>query len=300
MDRYLIYPFATQMSRSSLLCLMYLALALIARGATPLPSTQLASKVEARAALLYDSETKQLIFERGIESPYPPASTAKLMTALLVYEKKGLKGSVTICKEDTLVEPSNVPLITGETVSVNDLMHSLLIASDNDSAMALARFVGGTADNFVIMMNARAKELGCTNTHFANPNGLPKNNEYTTAADLLKIFEKAISIPTLREICEMRTYSLKTQSRTQTIVNHNKLLGRYPGMGPAKTGWTSNSRHTYAAAVTRDGRELHLIILNSPDKWKDAQLLFDYGFAHLPEPSKSSPSRKDLVSAKSP
>jgi len=240
------------------------------------------TRLQARAAFLYDATTGQALYERNIDEPLPPASTTKLITAILVMERRGLTGSLTVDPEDTWVEPSHVPLVPGETVRVSELMHSLLIASDNDSALALARYTAGSVPAFVDLMNQRAVELGCLHTHFVNPNGLPARGLETTARDLLKIFQKALTFPVLEQIMQTKTYWLTTAHGTQLLKNHNKLLGKYPGMGPAKTGWTVASRHTYAAASTRDGHRLELIILNSPDKWKDATLLFNYGFSHLP------------------
>jgi len=270
---------------SLLVMLVSLAPALAADRGLPYPAVgadTVRDQLLARSALLYDATTGKVLYERNIDEPFPPASTTKLMTALLVYELKGMGGSLQVEDGDTYVEPSHVPLIPGEVVSIDVLMHSLLIASDNDSAMALGRYAGGTLANFIDLMNQRAVELGCTHTHFVNPNGLPARGHETTAHDLMLIFQKAISIPVLREIMQIKTYALDTEHGSQILHNHNKLLGKYPGMGPAKTGWTIASRHTYAAAATRDGHELQLIILDSPDKWRDAVLLFNYGFANLP------------------
>lgn len=245
--------------------------------------SQLDSTVQAKSAYLVDVLTGQVIFERNITKPYPPASTVKLMTALLAYELKGgMEGKLLIVPGDTHVEPSHVPLIPGETVVIRDLFRALLVGSDNDTALALARFSAGSYERFVQLMNDRAIKLGCQRTRFVNPNGLPASGQFTTSVDLLKIFQALLKISDLRRICQLPSFVLDTQAGKQTVKNHNKLLGVYPGMGPAKTGWTYASRHTYAASATREGRELHLIILDSPNKWLDAQVLFDYGFANLP------------------
>lgn len=245
--------------------------------------------VRAKSALLVDEKTGEIIFSRNASLELPPASTVKMLTALIVYETKGLGGSVLITADDK-AEPSNVPLIPGETVAVRDLVYSLLLGSDNDSAIALARYTGGNVTNFINMMNNRAIRLGCRHSNFKTPNGLPTPGQYTTSEDLMKIFHAFVDIPELRRIASTKTYILKTAARKQTLKNHNKLLGAYNGMGPAKTGWTYASRHTYAAAASRNGRELHLTILDSPNKWSDAAALFDYGFAHLPEDPATAPA----------
>lgn len=240
-------------------------------------------RVQARSALLVDAASGKVLFERNPTERLPPASTTKLLTALLVYERTQLRGEVIVQRADTLVEPSHIPLRAGETVPVKTLVQSLLIGSDNDSAMALARYTGGSVEKFVDMMNVRARELGCRDSLFKTPNGLPARGQVTTACDLLKIFQAAIAVPELREICCTRSLTLRTAVGVQTLRNHNKLLGVYPGMGPAKTGWTFDSKHTYAASATRDGHELHLILLHSANSWEDARLLFDFGFNQLRE-----------------
>ncbi|HUB68667.1 MAG TPA: D-alanyl-D-alanine carboxypeptidase family protein [Candidatus Methylacidiphilales bacterium] len=240
--------------------------------------------IKAVGALLEDGRTGTILYARNADTHLLPASTTKLMTALIVREKLGsLNGEVTITEADR-AEPSNVPLVPGETISVNKLFHALLIESANDSARALGRYVAGSNEAFVEMMNQRALALGCFNTHFENPNGLPApyGTHYTTCADLMKIFSAVIAYPELRQICETKEYEMRSASGVHIFRNHNLLLGVYPGMGPAKTGWTVASRHTYAAAVTRGNRELLLTLLDSPNKWVDAQILFNWGFAQPP------------------
>ena len=258
--------------------LLLLQLPLAEAATQPTSPLSLNQQVQARSALLVDAASSRVLFSRNPTEPLPPASTLKLLTALLVYERTHLDGKVVIEQADTLVEPSRIPLQPGETVPVRTLVQSLLIGSDNDSALALARHTGGSVEKFVALMNARARELGCTNSSFLNPNGLPAPGQVTTALDLLKIFQAAMAVPELREICRTPRLALRTAAALQTLKNHNKLLGVYPGMGPAKTGWTLRSRHTFAASATRDGHELHLILLHSANKWTDARALFDFGF----------------------
>ena len=249
-----------------------------------LSSAQVTSGVKAQSVLLVEARTGRILFARNIDQPFPPASTTKLMTALLAYERTGLRGNFKVATQDTQVEPTKLSLRPGETVSTVGMVKSLLVGSANDAAMAIARYVGGSVANFSAMMNRRARELGCTRTFFKNPNGLPATGQLTTARDLLKIFQAAISKPELRQFCQIKSFVIRTARGAQTITNHNKLLGVLPGMGPAKTGWTYSSQHTYAASASRNGRELHLIILKSPNKWIDATLLFNYGFERLGQP----------------
>lgn len=240
---------------------------------------QLNSGVNAKACLLIDENTGEILYSRRTDVPYPPASTVKLMTALLVWERTRLQGSIKVAHSDTRVEPSHVPLRVGETVSVRDMTRTLLIGSDNDSAMALGRKVAGNHEAFLGLMNQRARELGCRRTVFKTPNGLPASGQVTTCRDIMIIFREVLKVSELRKMCQTRGFTLKTAVGSQWVKNHNKLLGKFAGMGPAKTGWTYASRHTYAASVTRDGRTLLLTLLNSANKWDDARLLFKYGFS---------------------
>jgi serine-type D-Ala-D-Ala carboxypeptidase (penicillin-binding protein 5/6) len=279
-------PFWSLLSGVCLTWLLLLPTPVVVAAPTPhlpaKPPAPASPVIDAHSALLVDPATGTILFQKDVSSPFAPASTTKLLTALLVYEHQGLNGTVLVDKADTEVEPSHIPLIAGETVSVHDLVYALLIGSDNDAAMALARNTAGSVPAFLALMNARARELGCTNSNFKSPNGLPMPDQYTSASDLLKIFQAAIAIPELRKIASTKDFRLTTQAGTRDITNHNKLLGKYEGMGPAKTGWTVDSRHTYAAAVDRNGRELQLTLLDSKNGWNDAEALFDYGFAHLP------------------
>jgi D-alanyl-D-alanine carboxypeptidase len=252
----------------------------------PRPRLTPPDEIKARAALEVDAQTGEVLYARDPDERLLPASTTKLMTALIVYEKLGgLRGSVTIEQSDR-AEPSNIPVVPGETIPVNTLFHALLIESANDSARALGRYVAGSNEAFIRMMNERALAMGCFNTHFENPNGLPApaGTHFTSCADLMRIFRAVIKYPELARILSTKEYTIHTASGTHILRNHNRLLGYYPGMGPAKTGWTEASRHTYAAAVTQNGRQILLTLLDSPNKWADAQILFNWGFAQSPTP----------------
>jgi len=237
--------------------------------------------IKAEAALLVDAKTGEVLYSRNADEHLLPASTTKLMTALIVRERLGgLKGNVVVSADDR-AEPSNIPVVPGETISVDTLFHALLIESANDSARTLGRSVAGSTPAFIQMMNQRAMALGCLDTHFNNPNGLPAptGTHYTSCHDLMIIFRQVLKYPELRRIMSTKEYSIRTASGLHNLRNHNRLLGYYPGMGPAKTGWTEASRHTYACSVTQNGREILLTLLNSPNKWADTQILYNWAFS---------------------
>ena len=257
----------------------------------PQPHLTPPDAIQAKAVVLEDMDTGDVLYQRNPDERLLPASTTKLMTALIVYEKLHMNGSVEVIDDDR-AEPSNIPVIPGETISVKTLFHALLIESCNDSARVLGRAVAGSDAAFVEMMNQRALAMGLFNTHFHNPNGLPapSGTHFTSCADLMVIFKAVLKYPDLAEIMQTKYYEIETQSGHHVLRNHNRLLGYYPGMGPAKTGWTEASRHTYACEVTQNGHHLLLTLLDSPDKWKDAVILFNWGFARLnSDPSERAP-----------
>ncbi len=249
----------------------------------PSPKLTPPDAIQAKAVELVDADTGEVLYARNPDMRLLPASTTKLMTALIVYEKlHGMNGRVVVTSDDR-AEPSNIPVVPGETISVDTLFHALLIESCNDSARVLGRSVAGSASGFVDMMNQRAMAMGLFNTHFHNPNGLPApaGTHFTSCADLMVIFRAVLKYPELAKIMSTKYYEINTASGHHILRNHNRLLGAYPGMGPAKTGWTEASRHTYACSVTLGGHTLLLTLLNSPDKWHDAIILFNWGFARL-------------------
>jgi D-alanyl-D-alanine carboxypeptidase len=244
------------------------------------PKLATPDSIQAVSAELLDAQTGEVLFARNPDQRLLPASTTKLMTALIVYEKLGgMHGSVTVVDDDR-AEPSNIPVVPGETISVDTLFHALLIESANDSARVLGRSVAGSTEAFVGMMNQKALALGCFNTHFHNPNGLPApaGTHFTSCADLMKIFVQVLKYPELAEILRTKYYQIRTESGVHELRNHNLLLGRDPRVGSAKTGWTVASRHTYACEASANGHTLLLTLLDSPDKWHDAEILFNWGF----------------------
>jgi len=240
--------------------------------------------VQAQSALLVDAQTGRVLFSRAPDQLHQPASTIKLLTALLVAEETGMQGTVKVnYRKISISTPgaSMAYLRDGSLHSVRDLTRVMLVRSFNDVASILAVHVAGSEAEFVRKMQQRARQLGANSTVVRNPHGLPDPQQLTTARDLLKIFRAVLAHPTLRAFCTEPHATIDTINGRITVSNTNKLLRTFPGMGPAKTGYTRSSRHTYAASATRNGRELLLVLLNSPNKWTDARALFEYGFALL-------------------
>ncbi|QSR87111.1 D-alanyl-D-alanine carboxypeptidase [Candidatus Methylacidiphilum infernorum] len=232
--------------------------------------------LQARAALVWDADQKKDLFSRDADSPYYPASTTKVMTALIAYEKTKLEGTVSIQPSDLgLTEYPVVRFFPGEKYSVKSLVYALLLPSSNEAAMALARQSCGTVMSFVDEMNKKAKSLGCNHTHFQNPHGISYPGHMTSANDLRKIFEAFLAVPDLVKIISSPSYELATLDGkpVQYLMNTNKLLDLYQGMTAGKTGWTPESRNTFVGMFQRQGKKLIIVILDSPNKWLDALIL---------------------------
>ncbi|MFB3882352.1 MAG: D-alanyl-D-alanine carboxypeptidase family protein [Armatimonadota bacterium] len=237
--------------------------------------------VQAASAVLMDADTRVVLFERAVHERRPVASTTKVMTALLALEHAGLSDPVIVSGSVLSIEGSNVGLQPGDTVAMDDLLKSLLLASGNDAAVAIAEHLGGSVAGFAEMMNARAAELGATDSHFANPHGLYDANHYSSAYDLGIITSEAFRHPRFTELVGSKVADATLPSAPEGVVqliNHNKLLWRSSYVDGVKTGFVKESGHCLIASGSQDGWRLIAVVLDSPDMYADAQALLKYGF----------------------
>lgn len=233
----------------------------------------------AACAILVDAQTGRILYEKNPNDKRAIASITKLMTALVaVRSTPDLTQEVAIKREYTLAEGSSMYLQAGETLTLETLLYGLLLVSGNDAALAIADFCAGDVETFVGWMNDWAKELGMKNTHFANPNGLPNDDHYSTAADMAKLARVVMEDEGLAKIVATKSITIGTRSMT----NHNKLLWQYEGCVGMKTGYTDKAGRTLVSCAERDGQRLIVVTLNDPDDWRDHTALFDYGFAQYP------------------
>ena len=201
---------------------------------TQIPAAQ-AVGTSASSAILMEAGSGRVLYEHNADEPRLIASITKLMTALVALESgKSLDDVVTIQAEDTRTEGSALYLKPGEHVKLETLLYGLLLHSGNDAALAIARFCGGSVEDFVAGMNARARELGMTNSHFANPNGLNDEGHYSSARDMALLARACLDNEYLAQMVSTRTITLEGR----TFTNHNKLLWRYEGCVGMKTGFT--------------------------------------------------------------
>lgn len=255
-----------------LACLMVKASAAGAGPTTP--------DIKAASAILVDFETGQVLFERNADQRRPPASTTKIMTAILLLEHLPLDTMVEADKEASETDGSSLYMAPGERIRAEHLLYAIMLRSANDACVAVAKAVAGSPEAFVEMMNRKAAELGATNTHFANPNGLHHPDHYTTARDLATMARYAMRNTTFRKVAATQRYIIERdpENKDTYLKNKNKLLGHYPGADGIKTGYTVPAGRCLVASATRGGWRLIAVVLGSPDLFAEAQQLLNYGF----------------------
>lgn len=264
-----------------LLCcssLLLLALAPVGLLATSPTTEEIANGVES--LLVKDLAQNKILYEKSIHKPLRPASLTKIMTALLAIESGKMERVVTITYEMTLTSPTKLGFYVGDQFYLSDLVRSILIASANDSALAIAIFLGnGSEAKFVAQMNKKAKELGMQNTRFANATGFDAPSHTSTAHDLLLLAEYAIKSPLFNEIVRMNTYSFRPVNdsrRKYSPTNHNKLLDSRRYAVGIKTGYTSQAGPCLIARAREGEKDLLMVMLNSrKNRWEIAQTILD-------------------------
>jgi len=240
--------------------------------------------VSADAAILIDGSTGQILYEKNIHKKRPPASTTKIMTALLAIEGSLLEQKVTVSSKAASVGESSIHLQANEVITLQDLLYGALLHSGNDACVAIAEHVAGTEENFVSLMNHTAKKLGALNTNFCNTNGLPHAEHYSTAYDLAIITRYAMRNSNFYEIVKTRSASISGPENTRrTLSNTNQLLWSYNGADGVKTGTTNAAGPCLVSSAHKDGRHLIAVVLHSADRYQDTVKLLDYGFEAFEE-----------------
>jgi D-alanyl-D-alanine carboxypeptidase len=236
--------------------------------------------ISAQSACLIEAESGKAIYSKNADKKMNMASTTKVMTAIIAIES-GISLD-TIFKtpvEAVGVEGSSVYLAENEKITFEALLYSLLLASANDAAVAIAIQVAGSVEAFVNLMNAKAQELGLSNTHFTNPHGLYDEEHYTTAHDLARLMAYAMKNEIFATItASQRKVFAREGEGVRVLINHNKLLKTYDGVIGGKTGFTKKSGRCLISVAERDGLRLIAVTLNAPDDWRDHATLYDFGF----------------------
>src|SRR5262245_15351546 len=240
----------------------------------------------ARAAVIMDASTGEIVWERNSSEPLPPASTTKVLTAILALESGRLDESMRVSVNAAETAPSKINLHPGQRMRLKNLLYAVLLNSANDAATVVAEGLAGSEEAFAARMTARAHELGATTAHFANPHGLTAPGHVASAHDLAVIFRHGLKIPLFREILETRSVQVPVESsgvQWVSLHSHNRLLSGYTYTVIGKTGFTRPAKRCFVGSATHDGRELVIALLGARDLWSDAKRLLAYGFGGAQE-----------------
>lgn len=240
-------------------------------------------KLNSRAAIIYDRKSKRVIWGKAENERRPMASTTKIMTAIVVIENANLNDTVTVSKKAAGTGGSRLGLKAGDKITVNNLLYGLLLVSGNDSAVALAEYIGGSIEGFAEKMNKKAEELGLENTHFITPHGLDMPEHYTTAIELAKMADYALNIEKFASIVNTKYITISINGRSKNLKNTNELLGNLYGVNGVKTGFTNGANRCLVTSVNRDGMNIITVVLGADtkkDRTNDSVKLIEYAYAN--------------------
>lgn len=247
--------------------------------------------INAKSAIVVEKNTEKIMYEKDAYNQNYPASVTKILTAILVIENCNLDDIVTVSQTAISSVPSDyvvAPLFVGEQIRVEDLLYALMLKSCNDAAYALAEHVGGSNQGFADMMNKKAEEIGCKNTHFVNPNGIHNNKHYTTAYDLYLISNYAMKNEIFAKIVSTHEYTLPAtnmyKSANRVMVNTNQFINQNSSfydenVKGIKTGTTNQAGNCLITDVEKNGLEYIIVVLgadNAESKFKETKKMIDY------------------------
>lgn len=246
--------------------------------------------INATSAILIDNRTNKVLYSKNEDTKMFPASTTKIVTAIITLENCSLDEQATASFDAV----SNIPegyatadIKIGETFTVEQLLEMLLVHSANDAANVLAEHVGGSLESFVSIMNTKVNELGLTNTHFTNAYGLQDDNHYTTARDLATIMKYCLQNENFRRICGLASCAIPatnmSEPRTYSSTNQLVIAGNsnyYPYLTTGKTGFTSNAKHCLVSSAYNNDLELICVVLGSEDHFGDTRTLYNYAYSN--------------------
>ena len=236
--------------------------------------------LSARSAVVVDAKNGAILYGKNPHLRLPPASTTKVMTALIALERLPLNQWVPVSRKAASAERSVAGLRAGVSYRVQDLVLASLVSSSNDAAMALAEAVSGSEEQFVELMNRRAAELGMTDTHFVNSTGLTdkRRSQYSTAYDLTLLMRRASGDPRADRMMGILTHVIRgSDGKPIALRSHNKMLWRVPCFVKGKTGWTFASRHTFVGTNYSTNKKIAFAMLSSQQPWIDIQRLATFG-----------------------
>lgn len=270
-------------------------------------------KVESKSAVLMDVDSGTVLYSKKPNAKHYPASITKIMTAMVALEHSSLDETVTYSKDAVAQSyggTSSISRDIGEKMTMEESLYGMMLESANECAWAIAEHVGGTEENFIKMMNDKAESLGCTHTHFDNPNGLPDKEHWTTALDMAKISRAAYQNPVFAKITGTRTYVIPPTNKHKDstyLNNHHCMLNYYHTSRylydycvGGKTGYTVAAKSTLVTYAKKDGRTLVCVVMcaQTPNHWLDTRKLLDWGFENFKSVKVSDLSNLSVDSSK--
>lgn len=254
-----------------------------------------AADIASDTGILMDADTGTVLFDKGGDQQRYPASITKIMTLLVAVENSSMDEQVTFTEtgvRNVAADSSNINSKVGEVMTMQDCLHALMIISANDAAAQIAEHVGGTEQNFIDMMNQRAAEIGCTNTHFTNSSGLPDENHYSSAKDMALIFREGLKNKDFRSVIGDADYTIQPTNMTsdkRVMHTHHPMFAPesdiyYLGCIGGKTGFTNLAAHTLVTAVEQNGTTYIAVVMHGVELSTcclDSKALFDYGFGNF-------------------
>lgn len=237
--------------------------------------------VSAESAVLYCADNNKVYFSKNESKRVKPASTTKIMTALLTLEYAERDNKKVEFKREMISEGSSMYLKIGEVVTLRDLAVGILLCSGNDAANAAAVSISGSKEKFAELMTERAHKIGMKNTNFVTPSGLDDENHYTTAYDMALLMDEALKNPDFKSLTARKTDTvkfIKPENKITTYSNHNRLLSSYEYCIGGKTGYTSSAGRCLVSAAVKDGLTLIAVTMNDKRDWADHTAMYNYGF----------------------
>ena len=241
--------------------------------------------IKATGAVLMEKESGRILWQKNANKAMAPASTTKIMTAVIVLENSSLDRVVSVDKEACTAPKVKMGLKAGERITVEQLLYALMLQSSNDAAVALAIDTAGSVEGFAALMNEKARNIGCRDTYFVTPNGIDKGEHHSTPHDMALIAAYALNNAEFCRIIGTKRVDFKTDKNSYSIYNHDRFLSEYPGALGIKTGFTGKAGHCFAGAARRNGLTLVSVVFASgwgsegkELKWRDTRALMDYGF----------------------
>ncbi len=251
------------------------ALALLLLAAPLAAKAEEGLDLTARSFVIMDANTGDILLSYNPQLFWPPASTLKVMTAILVMEHLKMEDKVTVSANAAAAPPSKIGIKAGEVYTVEELLYALLLNSANDAARALAERVSGSEEAFARDLTRQVRQWGAYRTTLATANGLPADNQYSTAQDLALMFKKAMDYPELAKIMGTKYHQIQGD---RELRNHNRFLFTTPLAVGGKTGFTRASKHTYVGMFRKDDRAVIISLMGSQQKWADLRPLIERGF----------------------